>query len=121
MTHLEFWINIITIVLLIPAIFFAAQISRSLKKNINNQDKMIELAAALRHAAETYGKENKEAAPPTASYAAFIPNTDLTTEQNPAKETVCEPCLGNHAAPSAEAEAPSEAELELLQALRSIK
>ena len=53
MTHFEFWTNLATVILLVPAIILSFRLSRQLGKLNQNQERMIELAAALRRAAET--------------------------------------------------------------------
>lgn len=58
MTHFEFWTNLATVILLVPAIILSFRLSRQLGKLNQNQERMIELAAALRRAAETYGADN---------------------------------------------------------------
>ena len=122
MTHFEFWTNLATIILLVPAIILSFRLSRQLGTLNQNQEKMIELAAALRRAAETYDADNgrrvtdstgSSAVPPTAGFASpVVP----PAEERPAA-TAKEP----HFDRDESNEAPSEAELELLQALRSIK
>ena len=118
MTHFEFWTNLATVILLVPAIILSFRLSRQLGKLNQNQERMIELAAALRRAAETYGADNGRrvadstglsAASPAAGFASPAP----AAEEQPAAAAK-EPHFDRD-------EAPSEAELELLQALRSIK
>lgn len=58
MTHFEFWTNLATVILLVPATILSFRLSRQLGKLNKNQERMIELAAALRRAAETYGADN---------------------------------------------------------------
>ena len=53
MTHFEFWTNLATVILLVPAIILSFRLSRQLGKLNQNQERMIELAAALRRAAPT--------------------------------------------------------------------
>ena len=64
MTNVELWMNIAVILLLIPTVFYAALLSRRLGKMQQNQQRMIELAEALRHAADIYDAGEKNAAPP---------------------------------------------------------
>ncbi len=118
MTHFEFWINLAIVILLIPTILLCIRLCRQLGKLNQNQEKMMELAAALRRAAETYGttadSRRQDAAPSpvlsTASFDLTAEETSTTTEKEPHFERLEH---GN--------EAPSEAERELLQALHSIK
>ncbi len=102
MTITELSINIIVIILLIPAIYYAVKLNRQLIKLEQNQQKMTELAQALKQAVETFDKT--ETIGGTVSTPCQTPVTD--SSQNTT-------CLDN--------DPPSEAELELLQALRSIK
>ena len=111
MTHFEFWTNLATIILLVPAIILSFRLSRQLGKLNQNQEKMIELAAALRRAAETYDADNGRRVTDSTGSSAVPP-----AAERPAA-TAKEP----HFDRDESNEAPSEAELELLQALRSIK
>ena len=44
MTHFEFWTNLATVILLVPAIILSFRLSRQLGKLNQNQERMIELA-----------------------------------------------------------------------------
>ena len=117
MTHFEFWTNLATVILLVPAIILSFRLSRQLGKLNQNQERMIELAAALRRAAETYGADNgRRVADSTGLSAAGFASPAPAAEEQPAAAAK-EP----HFDRDESNEAPSEAELELLQALRSIK
>lgn len=120
MTHFEFWTNLVTVILLVPAIILSVRLSRQLGKLNQNQEKMIELAAALRRAAETYGAGNGRTVADDDAVAAVSPAADpaLPAAKEQPAAAAKEPYFdGNDSGE----EAPSEAELELLQALRSIK
>ena len=134
MTNVELWMNIAVILLLIPTVFYAALLSRRLGKMQQNQQRMIELAEALRHAADIYDAGEKNAAPdqtdsqppiaaetlPATPFfeARPTPGFDQPDFDQPTNDET-----PHFTAPSFTAadEEPSEAELELLQALRSIK
>ena len=115
MTHFEFWTNLATVILLVPAIILSFRLSRQLGKLNQNQERMIELAAALRRAAETYGADNGRRVADSTGLSAASPAAGFASPVIPpaAKEPHFDRDESN--------EAPSEAELELLQALRSIK
>ncbi len=134
MTNVELWMNTAVILLLIPTVFYAALLSCRLGKMQQNQQRMIELAEALRHAADVYAAAEKNAAPDqTDSQPPIAEETLPTAPFFEARSTpgfdqpdFAEPTI--HETPhftvpslTAADEEPSEAELELLQALRSIK
>ena len=48
MTHFEFWTNLATVILLVPAIILSFRLSRQLGKLNQNQERMIELAPPRR-------------------------------------------------------------------------
>lgn len=133
MTNFELWINLTVIVLLIPTVFYTASLSRKLCKMQQNQERMIELAQALRRAAETYAVPEKTETPaPTVchadSYADFNePHFDISRESEPLFEPPATNEIDNLKSPFPDSfsangtDQPSDAELELLQALRSIK
>lgn len=101
MTITELSINIIVIILLIPAIYYAVKLNHQLIKLEQNQQKMTELAQALKYAVDNLDKPETVNTPqPTISETELSSNT----------------CCSESGKDS-----PSEAELELLQALRSIK
>ena len=116
MTHFEFWTNLATVILLVPAIILSFRLSRQLGKLNQNQERMIELAAARRRAAETYGADNGHRVADSTGLSAASPAAGFASEEQPAAAAK-EP----HFDRDESNEAPSEAELELLQALRSIK
>ncbi len=134
MTNVEFWMNIAVILLLIPTVFYATLLSRRLGKMQQNQQRMIELAEALRHAADIYAAGEKKAAPdqidlqlPIAEEAlSATPFFEARSTPGFDQPDFAEPTndeTPHFTVPSFTAvdEEPSEAELELLQALRSIK
>ena len=120
MTHFEFWTNLATVILLVPAIILSFRLSRQLGKLNQNQERMIELAAALRRAAETYGADNRRVADSTGLSAAS-PAAGFASPAPAAEEQPAAAAKEPHFDRDESNEAPSEAELELLQALRSIK
>lgn len=122
MTHFEFWTNLATVILLVPAIILSFRLSRQLGRLNQNQERMIELAAALRRAAETYGADNGRRVADNAGPSAVPPAAGLASPViPPAEEQPATAVKEPHFDRDESNEAPSEAELELLQALRSIK
>lgn len=134
MITLELAINIIIILLLIPAIYYAANLSRNLTKLDQNQQKMMELAQALKQAVDTFdnksiasenstapanekSKEEQISVSETKEDISFNELQPLTPEIN----TEPQKAENKTIASTFDNEPPSEAELELLQALRSIK
>lgn len=118
MTQIELWINIATIALLIPAIFYTAKLCYELGQMRQNRQKMTELAEALLQAANTFEKNISPA-----GQTRPAPQTDAEKETAPAPEKdngdlpsfMAKTTYENNGEPA------SEAEQELLQALRSIK
>ena len=102
MTTIELLINIIIILLLVPAIYYAIKLNYSLTKLDKNQQEMMELAQALKDAVEKVEKFDNQSG-----------STD--------KSTFISPNSPQNKSDNIENDTPSEAELELLQALRSIK
>ena len=121
MTHFEFWTNLATVILLVPAIILSFRLSRQLGKLNQNQERMIELAAALRRAAETYGADNGRRVADSTGLSAASPTAGFASPAPAAEEQPAAAAKEPHFDRDESNEAPSEAELELLQALRSIK
>ena len=122
MTHFEFWTNLATVILLVPAIILSFRLSRQLGKLNQNQERMIELAAALRRAAETYGADHGRRVADSTGLSAASPAAGFASPViPPAEEQPAAAAKEPHFDRDESNEAPSEAELELLQALRSIK
>ena len=130
MTNYEFWIDITIILLLIPTIFYTASLSMKIGKIEENQNQMAELAQALRHATDVYAshQENKETtanAQEKKSQQKVFKDTISQPLPSAPKKEIEEKAINYHlqTAPLdiAPTETPSEAELELLQAIKSIK
>ena len=122
MTHFEFWTNLATVILLVPAIILSCRLSRQLGKLNQNQERMIELAAALRRAAETYGADNGRRVADSTGLSAASPAAGFASPViPPAEEQPAAAAKEPHFDRDESNQAPSEAQLELLQALRSIK
>ena len=49
MTHFEFWTNLATVILLVPAIILSFRLSRQLGKLNQNQERMIESMISRKH------------------------------------------------------------------------
>ncbi len=125
MMHIEFWLNIVTIILLVPAIFYMARFCRGLEKMRQNRETLLELAQTLRQMAQKY--ENKTS-PKTAAQIVETEGGAPTEEplrRQPQNEisSLREPHFETRGATdkTEENQYSSEAEKELLQALRSIK
>lgn len=133
MTTIELSINIIVILLLIPAIYYAAKLSRNLAKLDQNQQRMMELAQALKHAVDTFDNpndtsENTPTPAPQEEQVSVAETKETVTadELQPLTSAINVEPQPQKTEPKTIAstfdnEPPSEAELELLQALRSIK
>lgn len=137
MTSFEFIINFAIILLLIPTVIYAAILNRKLNRMQSQQENMIKLAQALGRAADGYEKittlettpaphNRVEKTEPIFSsntdeenmvYASFAEKKQQDLAKTPNFSGRIAPCFS---APT-ENEHPSETELELLQALRSIK
>ena len=85
MTHFEFWTNLATVILLVPAIILSFRLSRQLGKLNQNQERMIELAAALRRAAETYGADNGRRVADSTGLSAASPAAGFASPVIPRK------------------------------------
>lgn len=123
MTTLELSINIIIILLLPPAIYYTAKLSNQLSKAAKQQKEMSELAQALIYAVNKLDKQDNETLQSTPEPQETVsqtvevsaqPNEDLTPSSTPRNEVPQE-------TKTLQEEPLSEAEKELLMALRSIK
>ena len=117
MTQIELWINIATIVLLIPAIFYTAKLCYELGQMRQNRQKMTDLAEALLQAANTFEKNMSVEQTRPVSRAATEKETAPASE----KDDGDLPSFSEKTTYENNGEPASEAERELLQALRSIK
>ena len=115
MTHIEFWINIITLILLFPAIFYAAILSRQIRQLQKNQELMFELAKKLQLLAQKYEKEKNPTAATVISQIQ-TPNDSLIYDNIPNEKNI-----EKNFSMSTSNGQTSTAEQELLEALRSIK
>ncbi len=118
MTQIELWINIATIVLLIPAIFYTAKLCYELGQMRQNRQKMTELAEALLQAANTF---EKNISPAGQSRPAARTDAEKEAPNTPEKDDGNLSSFLKTTTHKNNGEPASEAEQELLQALRSIK
>ena len=111
MTYIEFWLNIATIKLLIPAVFYMAKLCRESARQQQNRETMAKLAETLRQMADRVEKKEEKTAADRIAEINFADNRRRPLQEEPHFDT----------RPVADVDASSEAEKELLQALRSIK